>query len=82
MIEKYSEDVFKNINKDNMNKIIKFLNDNNCDYIEELLEDYLDIFTIDYNDFVNKFNKLNEKYNNNYINLISEDMNLLEELFY
>ena len=82
MIEKYSEDVFKNINKDNMNKIIKFLNDNNCDYIEELLEDYWDIFTIDYNDFVNKFNKLNEKYNNNYINLISEDMNLLEELFY
>lgn len=82
MLEKYEESVLKNLDKENMNKIIMFLIHNNCDYIDDLLEDYLDIFTIEYDEFIDKFNKLNKKYNYNYIELVSENTNLLEELFY
>lgn len=81
-ISKYESSVVKNIDKDNLMKIVNFLYSNGCDYIEDLLEDYLDIFTFDYNEFVSKFNKLNKKYNNKLIEEISMDMNILEEFYY
>ena len=82
ILEKYSESVLKNLSKDNFNKILNFLIKEKCECIEDIIDDYLDIFTIDYDEFVIKYNKLNKKYNGNYINLVSEDMNLLEEMFY
>ena len=42
----------------------------------------MDIFTFEYNDFVIKFNKLEDKYNHHAINEIRDDMNILEELYY
>ena len=81
-ISKYEESVIKNLDKDNVDKILSFLSLNGCDYIEELLENYLDIFAFEYNEFVIRFNKLNDKYNHNLINEIKDDMNILEELYY
>lgn len=81
IIEKYSNTTLSNLNNDNMLKIIKFLEQEKCDYIEDLLEDYLDLFTIEYEVFVDKYNKLNNKYNNNLLPIASEDMNILEEFF-
>ena len=81
-ISKYEESVMKNLDKDNVDKILSFLSLNGCDYIEELLEDYLDIFTFEYDEFVIKFNKLDDEYNHNLINEIRDDMNILEKLYY
>ncbi len=81
-ISKFENSVIKNLDKKNITKIVEFLAQHHCDYIEELFEDYLDIFTFDYNDFVNRFNVLNKKYNNNLIEEIREDMNILEEFYY
>ncbi len=77
--DKYEKYVYKNIDKENMYKIINLLYLNGCYFIDELLENYLDLFTIEYNEFENKFNILNKKYNNNLIDEISKDMNILEE---
>jgi len=81
-MSKYEESVIKNLNKDNVDKILSFLSLNGCDYVEELLEDYLDIFTFEYDEFVIKFNKLDDEYNHNLINEIRNDMNILEKLYY
>lgn len=81
LYNKYSTTVFKNLDKDNINKIIEFLYKNGCDFITDIVEDYLDIFMIQFDLFVNRFNKLNTKYNNSYLKLVSSDMNYLEELF-
>ena len=81
-ISKYEESVIKNLDKDNVDKIFYFLSLNGCDYVEELLEDYLDIFTFEYDEFVIKFNKLDDEYNHNLINEIRNDMNILEKLYY
>lgn len=78
---KYESSVVNALNQQNMMKIVSFLSSRGCDYIEQLLEDYLDLFTFDYNDFVFKYNKLNAKYNNNLINEIKDDMNILEEFY-
>ena len=80
-MSKYEKSVIKNLDKDNVDKILSFLSLNGCDYIEELLENYLDIFAFEYNEFVIRFNKLNDKYNHNLINEIKDDMNILEELY-
>ena len=78
---KYEKSVISNINKENVMKIVTFLSSEKCDYIEELLEDYLDLFTFDYNDFVIKYNELNLKYNNNLLSFVKDDMNILEEFY-
>lgn len=82
ILEKYSFSTLNNLDEKNIEKIIEFLVLRECDYIEDILEDYLDIFTIDYEEFVKRFEKINKKYNNEYLKLASEDMNLLEELLY
>lgn len=81
ILNKYSEGVLKNIDKGNMNKIIKLLKEYNCDFIDDIIEDYLDLFTIDYDEFKNKFVKLNEIYENKFLEYASFDMNLLEKFF-
>lgn len=78
---KFEKDVFKNLDKKNLNKIICFLLRENCNYIEDILSDYLDLFMIDYKQFVIKYNLLNEKYNNCFIKEASENMQLLEEFY-
>ena len=81
-ITKYEKSVINNLDRDNAKKIVSFLISENWDYIEQLLEDYLDIFVFEYEDFVKKYNELNKKYNNNLINEIRDDMNILEEFYY
>ena len=80
---KYDEviEIFENLDRDNFNKIVKFLISEKCDYIEDIVKDYLDLFNIAYEDFIKKYNKLNEKYDGDFLNKASEDMNLLEEFY-
>ena len=80
-VDKFEKSVFRNIDQDNLKRIVSFLSSKGCNYIEELLEDYLDIFVFDYDEFVKKYNSLNEKYNHNLINEIRNDMNILEEFY-
>ena len=79
--EKYSINVLKNIDRINMEKIIKLLKNNNCCFIEDIIEDYLDLFTIDYKVFKEEFNKLNKEFNGNFVKCVGYDMNLLEHFF-
>ena len=79
--KKYAKSVIKNLNRENFYKIINFLESNNCDFIEDIVSDYLDLFNIEYVEFVKRYNKLNEQYSNNFLQKASEDMNLLEEFY-
>jgi len=80
-MENYSNNLLQNLETDNIKKIIQFLREKNCDYIEDILEDYLDLFAIDFDIFQTKFYNLNKKYNNSFLKLASENMNLLEEFY-
>jgi len=81
ILNKYEKDVIKNINKENFIKITKFLKKKQCDFIDEIIEDYLDLFSFEYVEFVDKYNKLEEKYGNNLLKEIKDDMNILEEFY-
>ena len=50
-------------------------------YEDEIVENYLDLFTFNYEEFIFKYNELNKKYSNNYLKAVDQDMNLLEEFY-
>ena len=80
ILNRYEPSILKNIDENNMNKIIEYLINEKVDYIDELLIDYLDIFLIDIEEFKRRFNNLKNKYGDNLVSLIKEDLNILEEL--
>lgn len=79
IFEKYEFDYIKHLNKNNILKIITYLENEKVDYIDELLSDYLDLFVLDYIEFKNRFENLKEKYGNNLVELIANDMSILDE---
>lgn len=81
ILNKYEKDIIRNISKENFVKIIKFLQEKNCDFIDEIVEDYLDLFSFEYDEFVEKYNKLELKYGDSLLNEIKDDMNILEEFY-
>ena len=81
-LDKYSGSVLDNFDDNNMLKIIGFLRDYCCDCIDDLLMDYMDLFTIPYAEFVSKFHKLNAKYDNCFLDLASENMSFFDEFYY
>ena len=80
-LDKYESFVSENLDKDNMYKIIKFLIKEKCDYIEDILNDYLDLFLFPYEEFIDKYNKINLKLDGKLIEMASHNMNLLELFF-
>ena len=79
--KKFDKNVFKNLDKENFYKIAKFLLEEKCDFLEDIVSDYLDLFNFQYDDFLRKYNVLNNKYKGKFLEKASEDMNLLEEFY-
>ena len=78
---KFDKKVIENIDKENAHKIIEFLIKEKCIFIDEIISDYLDLFTFEYGEFSNKYKRLNNKYNGKFLEKASKDMNLLEEFY-
>jgi len=78
IIKKYEIEYFKNLDESNMKKIIIFLKNENIDYIDELIEDYLDLFLIEFEEFKNRYFKLKNIYGENLAEKISNDLNILD----
>lgn len=79
LYEKYEPEVLQCLNENNVIKIVEFLVSEQVDYIDELFNDYLDLFMINYNEFINRFNNLKQKYGENLVQLIGEDLSILDE---
>lgn len=76
---KFEPSVFKNLDIDNVSKIILYLKKENVDYIDELIMNYLDLFMMDYVEFIKRVDKLKLKYGNDVFFKISLDMSILDE---
>lgn len=75
IVRKFEPDVLKNIDANNMNQIIDLLVDKDCDFIDEIINNYIDIFLIDYDEFKVKYNELEKEYGNNIDIIIDEIAN-------
>ena len=81
IFEKYNVSVIENLDKNNFEKIVLFLENTKCECILDIITDYLDLFIFQYDEFVKKYNFLNKKYDYLFWNKVSENMNLLEEFY-
>lgn len=78
---KYEDSILKSIDKTNLEKILLFLQSEGVEFIEDILENYLDLFETPCEEFVHKFKKLDSKYKNELVSMINDDVNILEELY-
>lgn len=81
IFSKFEPEILKKIDKENMKKILCFLKERNMDCIEDILTDYFDLFLIEYNLFLTKYEELNKKYNSKLAECISCNLSILEEFF-
>ena len=79
IFSKYENEFIKCLDKENIVKIVKFLQSEKVDYIDELLTNYLELFLIEYEEFKNKFIKLKNIYGNDLVEKIANDLTILEE---
>jgi len=78
---KFEKSIINNLNIDNVDKIITFLEKKEVYYIKDMLVDYLDLFVFPYGEFIKKFNNLCNKYGENTIYKIGDNMSMLEEMY-
>ncbi len=81
LLSKYEESFISSLDVENIKKIIAFLLDENCSFIEELIENCLVLFSVEYPNFVERYNGLKERYGENLIDMISSNLSLLEEIY-
>lgn len=76
----YNEELINSVKEKNFLQIVQYLVKNNIDCIEDIIISYFDLFLIDCDVFVEKFEMLKDKYGSDISNKISLNMQILDEL--
>ena len=79
--EMYDKDFINKFDINNINTIYNYLIDKGIYYAKDIFVENFELFLLDSNNFINKFDKLIEKLGPNYIEIIGEDSSVLEELY-
>ena len=79
LLDKYTNDYLDTIEYENFMKIYKYLKSKKVYFIDDLIIDYLDIFTLDVEIIEEVFNILNERYGDDYIYTIGDNLKILDD---
>ena len=79
--ENFDENLIKQIDSDNVLKILKYLENNGIYYAKDLFLTSLDLFLYPLDVFIRKFEILKEKTGEDYINKLGEDSSLIEIMY-
>ena len=79
--ENFDEDMIKELDMENVKIIIDYLLRNKVYYAKDLLLNSLDLFLLDSNIFIEKFENLKMKLGSNYVVKLGEDMSLIELMY-
>ena len=79
--ENFDEDMIKELDMENVKIIIGYLLRNKVYYAKDLLLNSLDLFLLDSNIFIEKFENLKMKLGSNYVDKLGEDMSLIELMY-
>lgn len=78
--EGYEESILENLDEKNIQSIINYL-EKNTTITKDILLYYLDLFTIDVNEFIRKFEKLKQLLGENYEILLENKIDYLERMY-
>lgn len=79
--ENFNEDMIKELDMENVKIIIDYLLKNKVYYAKDLLLNSLDLFLLDSNIFIEKFENLKMKLGSNYVDKLGEDTSLIELMY-
>ena len=79
--ENFDENIIKQIDSDNVLKILKYLENNGIYYAKDLFLTSLDLFLYPLDDFIRKFEILKEKLGADFANKLGEDSSLIEIMY-
>ena len=79
--ENFDENLIKQIDSDNVLKILKYLENNGIYYAKDLFLTSLDLFLYPLDVFIRKFEVLKEKLGNDFVNKLGEDSSLIEIMY-
>lgn len=79
LLDKYTNDYLDTIEYENFMKIYKYLKGKKVYFIDDLIIYYLDIFTLDVKIIEEVFNILNERYGDDYIYTIGDNLKILDD---
>lgn len=79
--EVYDEALIKRLDVDNVGAIYKYLIDNGIYYVKDLFIENLELFLLEKDMFIEKFEKLKQEVGNDYIEIIGRDSSFLEIMY-
>ena len=79
--ENFDDNLIKQIDSDNVSKIIKYLENNGIYYAKDLFLTSLDLFLYPVDVFIRKFEILKEKLGDDFVNKLGEDSSLIEYMY-
>lgn len=79
--ENFDDELIKKIDINNVASINKYLLDNGIYYSKDLFLLYLDLFLMNKDEFVKRFEKLKQKLSENYVDKLGEDLSLMDVMY-
>ena len=79
--ENFNEETLNKIDMENVSNIFMYLNNNGIYYSKDLFITAFNLFLLPYEDFVKRFEYLKKQLGENYIELLSEDISLLDLMY-
>ncbi len=77
ILDTFDSSLLEKLNHENLLKILNYLLEQKISFWRDILIYYLDLCLLDAKDFIDKFEKLKEKYS---IEAIEEDLSVLEKM--
>ena len=78
VIANYEYSYLEGLDEDNFKEIYKLLKEYNFYYINDIILNYIEIFSLDKEEVNQKIKELKEKLGNNYVYIIGNNMRVLE----
>ena len=79
--ENFDDEIISQLDKQNVNKIYNYLINLGVYYAKDIFISQADLFLLDYDLFVEKFEKLKQKLGDNYIDMLGEDCSLIKIMY-
>ncbi len=79
--ENFDEEMINQMDEENIDKILDYLDKNDVDYAKDLLISSLDLFLLPAENFIKQFEKLKNKLGENFAEKLGEDSSLIEIMY-
>ena len=79
--ENFDNNIINQLDNENVDKIYNYLIDNGIYYAKDIFVSQADLFLFDYDDFVERFDKLKTKLGINYAEILGEDCSVIDYMY-